>query len=63
MNFAAPSHLVRKALGRARELPEAAAEVVVVCPAEPAERPEPVTPSGSTAADPVEPRRPARPAP
>ena len=39
MNFAAPSHLVRKALGRARELPEAAAEVVVVCPAEPAERP------------------------
>ena len=39
MNFAAPSHLVRKALGRARELPEAAAEVVVVCPAETAERP------------------------
>ena len=31
MNFAAPSHLVRKAFGRARELPDAAAEVVVVC--------------------------------
>lgn len=39
MNFAVPSHLIRKALGRTRSLYAAADEVVTVCPAETVLRP------------------------